>query len=73
LEDEEGVCHADGSFEEAARRLDARGWVFIDEAGQRGFELLVWIWELMVSKTVSDMVLWMFTSPLLASGASFLK
>jgi hypothetical protein len=57
LKDEEGVCHADGPLEEAAGRLDARGWVFIDEAGQRGFELLVWIWELMVSKTVGDRVL----------------
>jgi hypothetical protein len=57
LENEEGVRHADGSFEEAAGRLDARGWVFIDEAGQRGFELLVWIWELMVSKSVGDRVL----------------
>jgi hypothetical protein len=57
LEDEEGVCHTDGSLKETAGRLDARGWVFIDEAGQRGFELLVWIWEMRVSKTVSDRVL----------------
>jgi hypothetical protein len=47
--------------------------VFIDEAGQGGFELLVWIWELRFSKTVSDGMLWTFASPLLASGASFLK
>jgi hypothetical protein len=73
LENEEGVRHADGAFEEAAGRLDARGWVFIDEAGQGGFELLVWIWELRFSKTVSDGMLWTFASPLLASGASFLK
>jgi hypothetical protein len=29
--------------------------------------------EVRVSKTVSDRVLWLFASPLLASGASFLK
>jgi len=45
LEDEEGVCDADGPFVEAASRRYARVRVFIDEASQRSFELLVRVCE----------------------------
>ena len=45
LEDEEGVRDADGPFVEAASGRYARGRVFIDEASQRGFELLVGVWQ----------------------------
>lgn len=74
LEDEEGVRHADGSLEEPSRRLDACRWVLIDEAGQRSFELLVWVCcELTVSDAAGRMKSQRRRSPLLASGASFLK
>lgn len=73
LEDEESVRHADRPLEEAARRWDARGRVFIDEAGERGFELLVWICELTVSFAAGRMRSNWRLLPLLANGASFLK
>jgi hypothetical protein len=73
LEDEESVGHADGALEEATRRWDARGRVFIDEPGERSFELLVWICELTVSFAAGMMKSKCYSLPLLANGASFLK